>query len=429
VSPGAHTSSVAILRRQPSGIDREFSLVKSRRFQFLSPITDVRILHVIPRLAIECGGPVTAVLGMTSALKRAGVEVRLLTTDHWWKGIPNNIDCEPKIFHCLYGPWQWSPDLKKALPGEIGWADVVNLHTLWSYPGTVAARACRAAGVPYIVRPCGMLDQWSLGQKTLKKRIYAAMLERQNINGAAALWFTSEGEREGARSFNYSCTDAVIPLGLAPAAYNDLPPCGSFRILYPEVADNRLILFLGRLTPKKQTDLLLKAFAQLSTDFPDTSLVIAGPAEGTFLSELRQLATNLGIASRTLFTGPLRESEVQAALMDAEVFVLPSLHENFGVSVIEAMACGVPVILSDLVGLAESVREAKAGFTIPPDENSLASALRQVLSDPAVAREMGANGRKLALERFTWDGIVPSLLDLYRGAVEGSALARRNGID
>lgn len=361
----------------------------------------------------------TAVLGMTSALARAGAEVRLLTTDHLSEGIPNNIDCEPRVFHCLYGPWQWSPELRKALPDEIGWADVVNLHTLWSYPGTVAARACRAAGVPYILRPCGMLDQWSLGQKTLKKWIYAALLERQNINGAAALWFTSEGEREGARPFNYSCGEAVIPLGLAPTAYDQLPPRGSFRALYPELSDNRLILFLGRLTPKKQTDLLVKAFAQISKEFPDTSLVIAGPNEGTFLSELKQLAGNLGIASRTVFTGSLREREVQAALTDAEVFVLPSLHENFGVSVIEAMACGVPVILSDLVNLAEPVREAKAGLTITPDEASLASALRTILSDPAMAREMGTNGRRLALKRFTWDGIVPSLMDLYRRAVEG----------
>jgi glycosyltransferase involved in cell wall biosynthesis len=379
----------------------------------------MKILHVIPRLAVPCGGPVTAVIGMTSALMRAGHEVRLLTTDHWADGIANKLECEKEVFHALYGPWQWAPTLGKALRREVAKADVVNIHSLWSYPGTAAARACRAAGVPYIVRPCGMLDQWSLGQKTLKKRIYSALLERQNINGAAALWFTSEEERDGARGFNYSCDDAVIPLGLAPNAYDDLPARGTFRNLHPELSDNRLILFLGRITPKKQTDLLVKAFAQISTDFSGTSLVIAGPHEGTVLRELKQLASDRGIAHRTFFTGALREREVQAALVDSEVFVLPSLHENFGVSVIEAMACGIPVILSDMVNLAELVREADAGVTIAPDENSLAAALRTILSDRTKAQEMGANGRRLALERFTWGGIVPALTDLYRRAVEG----------
>jgi glycosyltransferase involved in cell wall biosynthesis len=378
----------------------------------------LKVLHVIPTLDPMYGGPVAAILGMTAAQAKAGVEVRLLTTDHHTNGVPQRVECETRIFHAKFGPWQWSPALGSALPNEVKWADIVNIHTLWSYPGTAAARACRAAGVPYIVRPCGMLDQWSLAQKSLKKRIYSALLERQNINGAAALWFTSEGERDGARPFNYSCEDAVIPLGLAPEAYHDLPARGTFRSLHPELSDQRLILFLGRITPKKQTDLLIKAFAQVAIEFPDTSLVIAGPEEGTYLRELKRLAGSLGIESRTFFAGPLRGRDVQAALVDAEVFVLPSLHENFGVSVIEAMACGVPVILSDFVNLAGLVREAEAGLTITPDESSLVSALRAVLSNSGLARQMGANGRRLALERFTWEGIVPSLIDLYRLIVD-----------
>ncbi|HBB86431.1 MAG TPA: hypothetical protein DC047_02315 [Blastocatellia bacterium] len=378
----------------------------------------MKILHVIPRLSVRCGGPVTAVIGMTSALQRAGHEVRLFATDNWADGIADKLECETKVFHARYGPWQWAPALGRALKREVANADIVNLHTLWSYPGNVAARACRAAKVPYIVRPCGMLDQWSLGQKTFKKRIYSTLFERKNINSAAALWFTSEGERDGAQKFDYSCADAVVPLGLAPEAYSDLPVAGTFRNSHPQLIGKRLILFLGRITPKKRTDLLVKAFAEISADFPDVSLVIAGPDEGTYLSEVQQLATNLGIGGRTVFTGALRGREVQAALVDTDVFVLPSLHENFGVSVIEAMACGVPIILSNLVNLAGLIREESAGLSIAPDQNSLVAALRRILSDPEAAREMGMNGRKLALDRFTWDGILPAVIDLYTRAIE-----------
>lgn len=379
----------------------------------------MRVLHVIPKLAVRCGGPVTAILGMTSAQRRAGLQVHLLTTDHWADGSVEKVECEKDVFHSRFGPWQWSPELGRALKREVRNADVLNIHTLWSYPGMAAARACRAAGVPYILRPCGMLDQWSRSQKTVKKALYSALLERRNINSAAALWFTSEGERAGAQSFNYTCEDAVIPLGLAPEAFQDLPAEGSFRTLYPGLSDRLLILFLGRITPKKQTDVLLQAFAQISAEFPKASLVIAGPDEGSYLKHLKRLATHAGVADRVIFTGPLRGSEVQAAFVDAEVFVLPSLHENFGVSVIEAMACGVPVILSNLVNLAKTVQEAEAGLSVTPTVASLVSSLRTILSAPALARAMGQRGRKLALERFTWEGIMPSMIDLYERAING----------
>lgn len=383
----------------------------------------MRVLHVIPRLAIQCGGPVTAVLGMTSALSKAGVEVRLITTDHWSEGRPDKIECDTKFYPCLFGPWQFSPKLNRALPDEVAWADVVNLHTLWSFPTAAAARMCRKMDVPYILRPCGMLDSWSRAQKSLKKHLYTALIERRIINGAASLWFTSEEERRGAQSFNYLCADTVIPLGLAPEAYKDLPPAGAFRRQHPELEKRRYVLFLGRVTPKKQTGLLLKAYARVCSEFPDVSLVIAGPDEGTYLRELKQLAKSSGVDDRVLFTGPLRGQNVQAALRDSEVFVLPSLHENFGVSVIEALACSVPVVLSNLVNLAADISRSEAGLAITPDEESLVQSLRALLSNPALARQMGQRGRQLALDCFTWEGIVPKLIELYEKAMSGKLKA------
>jgi len=374
-----------------------------------------------------CGGPVVAALGMTSALARAGVDVRLVTTDRWSHDLPEKIECETEIFPNLVGPWQWSPKLGRALPELVRWADVVNLHTLWNYPVAAAARASARAGVPYILRPCGMMDEWSLTQKNWKKRLYTALIERKTINNAAALWFTSEDERKGAQHFNYVAADAVIPLGIAQDVYRELPPPNSFRQQFPELKERRLILFLGRITPKKRTDLLLKSFASVHEEFPETALVIAGPDEGTCLKDLKELAESLRVADRVHFLGPLQGREVQAAFVDSDIFVLPSLHENFGVSVIEAMACGLPVIVSNSVNLSRQVAEADAGLTINLDVESLKEALRKLLADPSLSLGMGERGRKLVLERFTWEGIVPELIDLYEKAIARKLTARPVG--
>jgi glycosyltransferase involved in cell wall biosynthesis len=373
----------------------------------------MKVLHVIPSLSFKCGGPVKAIYGMAEAQARAGLKVRLLATDFWQEEQVNIPGCEIRVFPCLFDRWRWSPGLGKALPEAVRWADVVNLHTLWSYPIAAASHACRAAGVPYVLRPCGMLDSWSLSQKRWKKRLYASLTERRTINGAASLWFTSAEERATARAFNYCCPETVIPLGLPRDTYERLPEKGYFRQRYPELAGRRVILFLGRITPKKKLDTLLRVFARISAEFADAVLVIVGPDEDGHLDAMQRLAQNFGIRERVYFAGGLQGRDVQAALVDTEVFVLPSLHENFGVAVLEAMACGVPVVVSDKVALATFVEESRSGLVAPPDELAITSSLRVLLNDPAFSKRLGENGRQLVMERFVWDQIVPIINTLY----------------
>jgi glycosyltransferase involved in cell wall biosynthesis len=379
----------------------------------------LKVLHVIPTLAAQYGGPVTAILGMTAAQTKAGDQVKLLTTDYLSNGNRIESTCETKVFHCKFDPWQWSPSLGDAVRKEVGWADIVNIHTMWSYPVAVAARACWAAGVPYVLRPAGMLDRWSMSQKQLKKQIYTTLIERRTISRAKVLWFTSEEERAGASGFDQEGRGVVIPLGIVQDEFLNLPPKGSFRESFLDADKRRIILFLGRVTPKKQPDIALKAFAEVASEFADTVLVIAGAVEDAYLSALQKEAEKLKISARVYFTGALGKHDVVAALNDAAVFVLPSLHENFGVAVIEAMAAGTPVIVSDRVGLASVINEAEAGIVIEATQDSLTAGLIRILGDPADAEAMGKRGRQEALERFTWDRIVPVLRDTYLQAIEG----------
>jgi glycosyltransferase involved in cell wall biosynthesis len=383
----------------------------------------VRVLHVIPRLSFRCGGPVKALSGLAAAQVKAGLEVRILSTDYGHEEYTDIPGCEIKIFPCRTGRWQWSPSLSKALPDEVRWADIVNVHTLWSYATWASARACRAARVPYVLRPCGMLDTWSLAQKRLKKKVYASIIEARTVDRAAALWFATEEERASAKAFNYQSEDFVTPLGVSLEEFPNHRPRGSFRERFLHSSDDRVLLFLGRITPVKHLDLLLRSYAEVAASMTDTILVMAGPDENGHVHELQRLAAVLGIADKVVFTGGLQREDVPAALADADVFVYPSRHESFGLAVIEAMAAGLPVIVSDQVGLAGFVSEAKAGIVITPKKEELASAMRSLLSNPSAAREMGRRGSDLVREKFGWESIVPKITDAYESAIRAS----RNG--
>lgn len=361
---------------------------------------------------------------MTAAQKRAGEDVKLLTTDYLSSGAPVESTCETKTFRCIFGPWQWSPALGDAIRKEVRWADIVNIHTLWTYPVAVAARACWASGVPYVLRPAGMLDRWSMSQKQLKKKIYTSLIEYRTINRAAALWFTSEEEKAGGRDFDREGKGVVIPLGIVLEEYLNLPAKGVFRERFLDSNDKRIVLFLGRVTPKKQPDIALKAFAEIAKEFEDTILVIAGAVEQTYLAELQEQSEGLGIQERVFFTGALEKHDVVAAMNDADVFVLPSLHENFGVAVIEAMASGTPVIVSDRVGLASVIRRSASGIIIEATQDSLKSGLMRILSDPTEAEAMGRRGRQEALNSFSWDKIVPVLRETYLRAIDAGKTTR-----
>lgn len=362
-----------------------------------------------------------AVLGMASAQIQAGQQVRILATDEWYDTRPVIPGCEIKIFHSHIPGWQWSPALSRALAKEVEWADVVNIHTVWSYVTWAGARASFAARVPYILRPCGMLDVWSMAQNQWKKKLYAAMIEGRNIRKAAALWFTSEEERNSARSFNYGASDFVIPLGVSVSDYLNPPAPGTFRKRFLSSSNERILLFMGRINPVKQLDLLIRSFAQLVDEFSDTVLVIAGPDENEHTKQLKSLTDSLGINEKVLFTGGLQKADVVAALFDAECFILPSLHENFGVAVVEAMAAGTPVIVSDRVGLAQFVSESRSGMVTKADLESFTSSIRFMLDNPVLAAEMGMRGRELALRHFNWETLVPRITAAYQTTINGNA--------
>jgi len=211
----------------------------------------------------------------------------------------------------------------------------------------------------------------------------------------------------------------VVPWGLPEAAYSGLPESGAFRQRFPELDGKRLALFLGRLHPKKQPEVALRAFAQACRGDDHAALVMAGPGEARYVQGLRSLARQLAIEKQVLFTGPLWGPAVREAYRAASVFVLPSWQENFGRAVVEAMAAGCPVVVSDRVDLAPDISAARAGLVTAPTTEATAEALRVLLGDDALREHMGRNGQILVQERFTWERAAGELVGVYEDILTG----------
>lgn len=379
----------------------------------------MRVLHVVPHVAREMGGAVTAALGMAEALSKAGVEVRLAATDHGHpEPAPAGVDL--RLFRCRFAPWRWAPAMGRWLAREALWADVAHLHTVWTYPTRAAARACWRGGVPYVLRPAGMLEEWSMGRQAWKKALYARLVEAATIRRASALHWTSEQERERSARWAGARPAMVVPLGLPASAYEGLPPPGSFGQRFPALRGRRVLLYLGRVHPKKQPEVAIGALSLVRREQPNTVLAIAGPAERRYLDALAAMAEAHGLGGSVHFLGMLRGREVQEAYAGASAFLLPSLQENFGLAAVEAMAAGCPVVVSPHVALAPLVSSHGAGRVAEASVTAVAEAVRTLLEDEPARRAAGERARALVLQRFTWPAVAKELIRAYE-RVLGSA--------
>lgn len=375
----------------------------------------MRVLHVISSIDLRAGGPAVAMAGLAKAQHSAGLDVAVLAT--WRNGA--NSDVGDDLTHAgihvtrvgpARGPLVRHRQIAPALRAEMAQADVVHIHGLWEEVQHQAARIARKLGRPYVITPHGMLTPWSLRQKWLKKKIYMSLRLGRDLRQASAIHYTTAMER-----------DLVVPLKLAPPAivetlgvelheFENLPPKGSFRAKLPQVGDRKTILFLGRLHRGKGMEYLIPTLAQPA--LKSAMLVAVGPDSQGFRATLEQMAQKQGVADRLIFTGILRGVERIEALVDADVFALPSEHENFGIVVVEALACGTPVVISDGVAIHADISGAQVGSVVPVgDANALARELTRWCDHPD--EHVAARARKMVWERFDVAAVGRRWVDHY----------------
>lgn len=387
----------------------------------MAKLPPLKVLHVIASVASATGGPAAAVVGMCRALSDAGAEVAIATTTAFMREMAppfgemlDHCGVPTIFFRCELPPHlSLSLGLTRWLRHNINTFDVAHIHGVFTYPSTIAGRIAGARDVPYLVRPLGGLSRYSLARHTLRKKAYLALFERQYLNRAAGIHFTAPAEATEAADLHLKAPALIVPLGVSgppPASDADLQ---SFTAKYG-IGNSLRLLYLGRLDPKKGLELLFEALASTSGRLPEWQLLIAGSGPEPYTASLRSAADRAGLGNRVLFLGELRGIEKVAAFHTADIFVLPSKHENFAVAAAEAMRAGLPVIVSREVGIAPYVAARRAGMVCEASAGSLAECLVQLGNDAALRREMGLNGRRVAEEIFSWPKIAQRLMEIYR---------------
>jgi glycosyltransferase involved in cell wall biosynthesis len=378
---------------------------------------------VIAAVAPRYGGPSTAIWRLSGALREVGgFRVEVATTDaDGPRGVlaADALPAHAGIVHLFRRDrgetFKYSRGLGRWLADHARDYDLIHAHGQWNYPTAAACRAARRARVPYVLRPCGMFSDYSWGKSWLKKRLYWWLTERRNVRQAAAFHVTSPEEQQEVLRLGVRAPVEVIPLGVEAEAWSTPAESGWLRQQCPQAGDRPIVLFLSRLHPKKGvTDLLLPAFAKLA---PDCFLVIAGGEDGQaawYAAQVEDAVGRLGLRDRVALLGPVPPARRWAALDGAALFVLPSHSENFGQAVTEAMARGVPVVVTSGVQVAEHVAASGGGVVVPPDAAALAQALGIWLADPARRAAAAANGRRYTRATFSWRRTAELLGDLYR---------------
>lgn len=367
----------------------------------------MRILHIVGSIENEAAGPSVSVPRLAEAQARKGAEVSIATV-----GDPSKPDlARTTASHLVYAQTAANIPVLSALklsrtmhamlkemPSSF---DVVHSHGLWLAPNVYPAAAAKN-GVLWVVSPRGMLGAAALRYSATKKRVFWALAQKPALRHVGLVHATSYEEAREASAMGIAAPVVVVPNGV------DLPAT-----VGNNGSSKRTILSLGRVHPKKGLDRLVNAWAQVGHRFPEWRVRIVGPDEGGHAAELRAQIKRLGV-SRISIEGPLFGADKEAAYRDAGVFVLPTLHENFAMTVAEALAAETPVIATK--GAPWSGLETHVcGRWIEHGSEALAAALIDMLALGDDKRaEMGSRGRKWMTTQFSWDGVGAALLDHYR---------------
>ncbi len=407
----------------------------------------MRILQIIPSISLVYGGPSQMVLGLSEALASQGIDVTIITTDSNGDigqsplDVPLNQAIQQNGYQIIYfrcypsSRYKFSLSLLQWLNANAGQFDLAHIHALFSPVTTLAATIARGYNLPYIIRPCGMLDPADLQKKRQLKQVYAALLERPNLEGAAAIHFTSKQESKISERFGLASTGKMpVPrdcgaknsTGKMPVSRDLVIPLGVTADLVPKrLRDSQvpIILFMSRIEPKKGLDLLIPALENVLISGIEFQFILAGsnPQDADYEAGIKLKIHNSILAEYTTITGFVSGDRKNELLTNADLFVLPSYYENFGIAVAEAMAAGVPVAISDRVHISEDIQQAEAGWVGPLEVKAIANSIKSALLDPQERQRRGLNAKEYAKKHYNWEAIAKQTIDAYQSILSSSA--------
>ncbi|MEH2140493.1 glycosyltransferase [Nostoc sp.] len=388
----------------------------------------MRVLHVIPSVPQVRGGPSLVVLDMVKALRTNNVDAEIATTN-------DNGDCLldvplQKLIQYKQVPiWffsRFSPTVKTVREYAFSWQltawlwdnisqyDILHIHAIFSYASTIAMAIARLKNVPYIVIPHGLLSEWSLQQSTCKKQIYMRLIEQANLNHSQAIHLTSQLEQQEVAQLELIAPSFVLPHGLSHP-----PQIPHARFLLRQhlnlPADEPVILFLSRLHPKKGLDYLIPALGKLTHH--RFTFVVAGSGSQEYEAEIESALVSNGIRDRTYIAGFVAGETKNLFIQGSDLFALTSHAENFGLAVLEALAVGVPVLVTPGVALAAIVQKYQIGYVPELDVLAIAKNIEEYLTHPQEAKDMGDRARQIIREQYTWDKVAVKMVEIYQAII------------
>lgn len=377
----------------------------------------MNILQVSPAVypAISIGGPIYSMLSLSNLLTRKHDLVVLATTlgldeDQRSKVTYDEHTRSDSGGRIVYRRYFGYPNFTFS-PGSLIWLirnadafDLAILHGVWNFPIIAAALVCRWRKIPYVIFPHGTLYRETVEMRSgAYKRLMLKLGVGKLLERAARIVFTTNDEAHKVTEYlGLNLRPFVVPNIVESNGFASLPAFGAFRKKYGIPEATRVLIHYGRITQKKGIEFAIKAVAALRRQGRDVMLaIVGGDAEG-YKSVLQELLISLDIEEGVIFTGMVGREEGISAMVDSDLFVLASYSENFGMAVVEAMLCGLPVVISEHVGLAEDVANADAGVVVPlaDDAAPLIKALSLLLDDDARRDFLSRRGRQFAIDNY-----------------------------
>jgi len=389
----------------------------------------MKILIINPYLGSSYGGVSKIIINQLQVLGNFDISIDVLTT---------NANCLEKLevplnkwidyktyrlqyFNCWYrNDFIVSPSLIKWLFQNVLDYDLVHAHTVFSPLISLSNIICQFHNVPYIMTPHGMLEPWALSYKSQKKQLYFNLFEKHILRKSRVIQASATDEANNLKSLGFEHS-VVIPNGIQRREFESLPHSDIFYEKYPHTRNKSLILFLGRIDPKKGLDLLAPAFARVHNRFPDTHLVVAGPDSIGFLPTVQKYFAKAECLDAVTFTGMLTGTLKLAALAAANFYVSPSYSEGFSISVLEGMASGLPCVITTGCNFPEAGK-SQAAHVVDINTDAIATALIQCLSQPQAAIAMGLRAREFIFQNYTWERSAERLMQVYTAIVNKKPL-------